>query len=350
VSVRERALLQRVRAVCVEETDDRRLRRGVLEALRLDIDFDSFVWLLTDPLTGIGTAPLAEVPSRDRLPELIRLRYQVRPRWTTLEPGRPVHGTAWAVTLAAYGVRDVVTVLFSDRFGLWGVLDLWRTGEAFDQRELDALALVAADVTAALRRAQAQALATVPTGPAAYDGPAVLVLGPDLRPRTQTAPTEVYLRALLPPEADGPPVPAAAYNVAAQLLSIEAGVDHGSPVARAHLAGGRWLTFGAARLGQDGDSDIAVTISPIEPRDRLQLFGRAHGLTNRESEVLGCLADGEDTRGVGGRLHLSVLTVQDHLKGVFEKTGIHSRRTLLSRALGVEALPTGGKAADATWG
>ncbi|MGI8646274.1 MAG: helix-turn-helix transcriptional regulator, partial [Nocardioides sp.] len=325
--MRERALLQRVRAVCRDETDDRRLRRGVLEALR--IDCDSFVWLLTDPLTGVGTAPLAEVEDLDRLPELVRLRYQVRPRWTSAEPGRPVHATAWASALAAYGVRDVLSMPFGDRFGLWGVLDLWRTGRAFDVADLDALTLVSETVTAALRRTQARALATLPTVRAVPDGPAVLVLSPDLVPRTQTAPTEIYLRALLPPEGGGPPIPAAAYNVAAQLLSVEMGVDARPPVARAHLAGGRWLTFEAARLGRDVNSDIAVTINPTEPRDRIRLFGRAHGLTERESEVLDCLADGDDTRGVAGRLHLSVLTVQDHLKGVFDKAGIRSRRSLL---------------------
>ena len=338
--MRERALLQRVRAVCRDEMDDRRLRRGVLEALR--IHCDSFVWLLTDPLTGVGTAPLAEVPGLDRLPELIRLRYQVQPRWASAEAGRPVHAAAWAVALAGYGIRDVVSVPFGDRFGLWGVLDLWRTGDVFDEADLDTLALVAEGVTTALRRAQAHALATAPTVPTGPDGPAVLVLGPDLVPRTQTAPTEVYLRALLPPQGGGPPIPAAAYNVAAQLLSVETGVDARPPVARAHLAGGRWLTFEAARLGHDGHGDIAVTINPTAPRDRLRLFSRAHGLTVRESDVLDCLADGEDTRGVAGRLHLSVLTVQDHLKIVFDKTGIRSRRALLSRALGVEAPPTEG--------
>ena len=52
------------------------------------------------------------------------------------------------------------------------------------------------------------------------------MLSPELTVRAQTAETEEYLRVLVPPDADRPPVPAGAYNVAAQLLAVEAGIDH----------------------------------------------------------------------------------------------------------------------------
>src|SRR4029077_8089647 len=78
----------------------------------------------------------------------------------------------------------------------------------------------------------------------------VLLLSPVLEVRAQTPQTQRYLQVLVPPEAeDQAPVPAGAYNVAAQLLAAEAGVDDSPPVARVHLAGGRWLTLRAARMG-----------------------------------------------------------------------------------------------------
>jgi DNA-binding CsgD family transcriptional regulator len=54
----------------------------------------------------------------------------------------------------------------------------------------------------------------------------------------------------------------------------------------------------------------------------------------RETQLLGLLAAGADTRDVAARMFLSTHTVQDHLKSVFAKTGSRSRRALLARALG----------------
>jgi DNA-binding NarL/FixJ family response regulator len=42
------------------------------------------------------------------------------------------------------------------------------------------------------------------------------------------------------------------------------------------------------------------------------------------------VAAGNDTRAVTERLFTSAHTVQDHLKSVFEKMGIHSRREMLA--------------------
>ena len=69
-------------------------------------------------------------------------------------------------------------------------------------------------------------------------GQAVLLLGPDLSVRRQTAEAEAGLRALLPTEESRRPVPAAAYNVAAQLLAVEAGYRR--PSAAGEGRGSAW--------------------------------------------------------------------------------------------------------------
>lgn len=130
---------------------------------------------------------------------------------------------------------------------------------------------------------------------------------------------------------------AGAYNVAAQLLAVESGVDAHPPSARVHLGGGTWLTLRAARIGgasPAGDQDIAVTIEPTSPAGRMSLFVRACGLSAREAELLTYLSSGADTRHVAQRMFLSENTVQDHLKSIFAKTGARSRRALLARVVG----------------
>ncbi len=164
-----------------------------------------------------------------------------------------------------------------------------------------------------------------------------MLLSPELVLRAQTPETHEYLRMLVPPAPDSPPIPASAYNVAAQLLAAEAGVDPNPPRARVHLADGLWLTMRAARIGgaaREPGGDIAVTIEQALPAERLTVFTRAFALSAREAELLGHVVSGADTRLVAQRMFLSEHIVQDHLKSIFRKAATHSRRALLSRALG----------------
>jgi DNA-binding NarL/FixJ family response regulator len=104
-----------------------------------------------------------------------------------------------------------------------------------------------------------------------------------------------------------------------------------------HLAGGRWLTLRAARMGTSQPAhqrDIAVSIEPAPPGDRVSLFARASGLTPRETELLHHLVTGASTRDITGHMFVSENTVQDHLKSILAKTATSNRRTLLARALG----------------
>jgi DNA-binding CsgD family transcriptional regulator len=141
----------------------------------------------------------------------------------------------------------------------------------------------------------------------------------------------------VPPDGDRSPVPASAYNVAAQLRAAELGVDSNPPQARVHLSGGRWLTLRAARIGESvaaSHGDIAVSIEQISPLERVGLFARSYGLSRRESELLNLLVSGSATRELASRMFVSDNTVNDHLKSIFSKTAVRSRHTLLVRAVG----------------
>ncbi len=68
------------------------------------------------------------------------------------------------------------------------------------------------------------------------------------RPLSRTAASQTWLDLLLPPRQGAPAVPASVYNVAAQLLAREQGVDDHPAYSRTHLSGGLWLTLRAARM------------------------------------------------------------------------------------------------------
>ncbi len=139
---------------------------------------------------------------------------------------------------------------------------------------------------------------------------------------------------MLLPSSKLQPIPACAYNVAAQLLAVERGVDDDEPMGRLPLADGVWVTLRASRV--EPGQLLAVTIEPTAPQNRLEVYGRAHALTEREAQLLGQLARGTDTLEASRSMHLSTHTVQDHLKSIFAKTGTHSRRALLAFALGAK--------------
>lgn len=355
-----RRSLDRIELICAAESNPKTLRARVLDEVRSVVAFDHHVWLLTDPRTAVGCAPLADVPTLRDLPSLVKYKYLTEVnRWTRLAADGPVarslvEGTAgdldasslWREVLCRYGIRDVASVVFDDRHGCWAFLDLWRgaASDLFDESDCEFLAALAPGVTQALRRCQSATFG----GPAVAQrrdlGPVVLLLDEDLNVVSQTPAAQEWLHVLVPRVADRPVVPASAYNVAGQLLALEAGIDTHEAVARVHLTAGYWVTLRAARIdtartgtaADGGPAAIAVTLEETSASDRLDVFVRSFALTPRESHVVTLLATGVDTHQLATLLVVSEHTVQDHLKSIFGKTGARTRNTLLSRALGTQ--------------
>ena len=353
------SVLDRVERLGAEGLTAKTFRERVLAEVRRTMPHDGHVWLLTDPATRVGTAPLADVPGLAvaDLPRLSRLRYLTTVnRWDRLldegrraatllatTGGEPDRSLLWRECLSGFGVSDVASVVCADRFGCWAWLDLWRTGgTVYGAADAAFLAELAPLLATGLRDALAR---TFVDDAAALDlsGPAVVVLRPDLTVRSQTAWAAEALFALNPPDDPVPTVPAAVYNVAAALAAHEAGVPvnrlGGEPWSRVHLGAGRWVTLRADRMtageGPAGiEGDIVVTIEVSTPAERREVFALAHGLTPREREVLGEVARGLDSQAIAERLFLSEHTVHDHVKSVLAKTGAASRQALLSRIAG----------------
>jgi len=335
------------------------MRRQVLTVLREVIDFDAYAWLLTDPVSTVGVAPLAEVPCVAELPALIKAKYATSVnRWTALRAeaaqarllteateGDLGRSHVWRAVLSRYGVCDVASAVFADQYGCWGFLDLWRyeTRGSFTAADASLLADIARPIASALRQSQARTFVEPPTTLRHNTAPVVLTLDDELRITSRTAASQHWLDVLLPPVPDEVAIPASVYNVAAQLLAAEEGIDDQPAYARTHLADGFWLILRAARLSSSsnpespgvGAATMAVTIEEASAADRLDLFSRAFGLTAREHELLGLLATGGDTRAMARRMAVSEHTIQDHLKSIFAKTGAHDRVNVLSRSLGI---------------
>ena len=171
-----------------------------------------------DPHSWVGSSPLADVPCLPELPTLIRLKYLSETnRWTRLPrsgvarlhaatAGDLAQSLLWDQMLRRFDVVDVASMVFVDRFGCWGFLDLWRSAPAQPFTDADAtfLASLAASLSEGLRRSQAATFTAAPAEQALnHSDPAVLLLSADLAVVAQTSQSEHYLGLLSLPAAVG---------------------------------------------------------------------------------------------------------------------------------------------------
>jgi DNA-binding CsgD family transcriptional regulator len=103
----------------------------------------------------------------------------------------------------------------------------------------------------------------------------------------------------------------------------------GAIAVRVRTAGGQWVRARAEPITAGaGLQGVAVAIDAARPGSLLPLAASAYRLTGREVEVVRGVLNGLDTRSVAASLHITEYTVQDHLKSVFDKAGVRSRRQL----------------------
>jgi DNA-binding CsgD family transcriptional regulator len=265
-----------------------------------------------------------------------------------------------------YGVSDVLSVVFADKHGCWGWLDLWRVGShvAFSETEAGYLGNVAQQLTPALRLSIARQFEPPPNDghghPAARPGKttratngarpgklppqAILTLDEDMAVVGETASTRDWLELLQPGPRPYQAVPAEVLNVAAQLLARESGVDDHEAGARVHIGSGRWAMLRASRMAPAGSGStppLAVTIQECPPEARLDMFARCFGLTPRQRELLELVSAGAGTAAMAEAQGTSTYTVQDQFKQIFENCGVRNRASLLAMALGTLAGASG---------
>jgi DNA-binding CsgD family transcriptional regulator len=76
---------------------------------------------------------------------------------------------------------------------------------------------------------------------------------------------------------------------------------------------------------------VAIIVEPAQPARIASLLMAAYGLSGREQDVTRLVLRGEATGRIAAELGVSPHTVQQHLKGIFEKTGVRARRELVGR-------------------
>jgi len=128
-------------------------------------------------------------------------------------------------------------------------------------------------------------------------------------------------------------------SLAARIVSMRQGGEDKTPVrVRVRSSGGTWTTLIAEPFTSESTTALPVVVMATDFGQLFPLQVAAFSLSDREADLVRQVLEGLDTKTMARRLSISVLTVQDHLKSIFQKTGVHSRRELMYR-LGGTPIP-----------
>jgi DNA-binding CsgD family transcriptional regulator len=176
--------------------------------------------------------------------------------------------------------------------------------------------------------------AILTTALAADDGadpPGLILVREDDSVESLTPAAKFWLSEILDSTADSGELPIIVASVAHRARQAFAERTQEVAQARVPRRAGGWLLLDASMMGDDAQGRVGVIVHRASPPQIAGLIAEAYGLSKREREVTRLVLNGLSTREISDRLTLSPYTVQDHLKAVFEKVGVRSRRDLVAR-------------------
>jgi DNA-binding CsgD family transcriptional regulator len=200
----------------------------------------------------------------------------------------------------------------------------------FGSDEIGLLTRAAPSLAQGARRALLLGEARDPEGPHA---PGLLVLSTDWEIDSVTPGVERWISDLPGGDWDAGRLPHAVLAVAGRALRSAQGRDAPGDVALARVLSrsGTWVVLHGATLASGGTQRVAVIVEPAHPAHIAPLLMSAYGLSEREQDVTRLVLQGESTADIAAKLVVSAHTVQQHLKSIFEKTGVRSRRDLVGK-------------------
>jgi DNA-binding NarL/FixJ family response regulator len=253
--------------------------------------------------------------------------------------GRPERSERYRDVLAPAGIPFELRAAFVLRGRAWGAVHLARREERGDFARQDAavLARLAAPIAEGLRTSLRFDAARRPQDGGA---PGLVVLDAADDIVLITAPARELLAAmrstaLARSEHRAP----AALLALAQFTRSRARAEEGGPAAVAVPSALGWITLHASLPEGGADGQVAIVVDRATTEQASAVRLEVHGVSAREREVAVLLAQGASNTEIAAALVLSPYTVQDHIKSLFEKTGVASRQELVARVFLDDYLP-----------
>ena len=337
---------------CRSGLDADALRAAVLPRLRKAVPIDALWWAAADPATLLFTQVLPRGTAGGFRPVFRRERVPARSdvnKWTDLarDPagvrtlmeatgGHPASSDRYRDIFAPLGLQDELRAVLRTRDTCWGYVCLHREAAqaSFSRDEARFVQRLAPHLAEGLRMGLLRQACDLED---AAHGPGLIILGPDGAVAGMNDAAGRWLEDL-GGRADGSDLPIEISALATRLRHLDASAP-AMPRLRVRARTGRWAVLHASWMNSRGDKAIAVIVEEAAPAEVAPVIMSAYGLTEREKTICGLVCQGLPTRQIADRLHLTTDTVQDHLKSVFDKTGVHSRGELVATILQRDYLP-----------
>jgi DNA-binding CsgD family transcriptional regulator len=245
--------------------------------------------------------------------------------------GDPASSPRWQENIKLGGDQELVARLQTRSGEVWGALGLYRAigSPMFDAADKAFVTAITPVLAAGARRALLLAEAKEPDSP---DSPGLVVLTDTWEVESSTPGVECWLSALPDGDWDKGRLPSAVVAVAARALKAANFPESGEvAVSRVRARNGTWVVLHGVTLVSNQRPRAAVIVEPAHPARIVPLLMAAFGLTDREQEVTRLVLQGASTNEMAGELVLSTHTIQQHLKNIFDKTGVRSRRDLIGK-------------------
>ncbi|WP_405485698.1 LuxR C-terminal-related transcriptional regulator [Nocardia sp. NBC_00511] len=334
---------------CHDGTDVPALHAQLLRSVRRILPVDAAFFATADPETLLFTGAYADEPLNAATPLFMDNEFSgldvntfaalalSNEHVASLDSA--THADRWVSgryreIMRPLGLGDELRAALVVGSQCWGYLCLHREDHplGFTDAEAALIASIGPHLAHALR--QAVLLHGSPAGGGGEPG--VVLLAEDLGVVAVTPEAAHLLSLVEQSRSIELPLPLAVYTVAMALRAIEQGTASARtlPTSRIRTIDGHWLTLYASRLqGPPSEQRISVVVKAAETASTVPLLLSAYGLSPREAEVARLVLRGNSTRVISDTLHISPHTVQDHLKVVFDKVGVRSRRDLIGRLL-----------------
>jgi DNA-binding CsgD family transcriptional regulator len=311
------------------------------------VDFSASCWHTHDPATLLITSHITERLPFCRFELLAHNEYATddvnlfadlatsRRRVRTLRGAtrnRPRSSERYRELFVPNGLDGELRAALVDGGSCWGGLIVTRApGQPdFTSEETDFFSRLSRPLARGMRNSILTTAAHRERGP---DAPGLVVLDPHGEVDALSESAISWLQEL---DESADELPAAVLSTATAARRSGPGQ---TPVrSRVRTAAGRWVVLHGSRMA-DATDRVTVIIAPATPVDVVGLLLGAYGLTARETEVADLVMRGGSTAEVSAALFIAPYTVQDHLKAIFEKVGVHSRKDLIAHVFFEHFLP-----------